>query len=441
MMKKLLAIVLGAVCMTAAADAAAPLSHKSLNLPVAGSAVKVKTAHKGVATRLHAPNPFKVAAQSVADLAGVYTFSAFDLFAEDDWGELEYDVEFTVANGRIAIPGLVFGEDEVVYADYNAATGEFTIPGNQLLGRYQVEDEDGQTSMASIYLKTYRLAMTDEEEAEADENGLIAVNGITGTYDDGYIEFDIADCLMAEDTDGYWYWGGYWVSFDAETGDVPVPDDTQWKAAGNATFTDGWIMSAYGIDPVEYPYEVALQVDPANPNRYRLENPYKNSPSAAVNDDNVGDRVGGIVFDVTDPACVVVETGHVSGYEDEDYGKYYLYNLAGYALAAGYTLDEAKAELGDACSTFDNGEVIIPDCVFGDSSDPLGCYGWQDEAGEDIEMIADIRISAGVTNVSVDPADAPAEYFNLQGQPVAIPVSGQVVIVRRGTDVRKAVIR
>lgn len=422
-----------------AADAAAPLSRKALELPAAAQAVKVKPAQKGAALRFQVSTPFKApAALTVADLAGDYTFDAFDLF-EDEMTELTYDVPFTAAGGRIAIEGLVFGEDEVVYADFGAATSAFTIPGNQLLGRYDVEDENGQVSQADIYLKAYRLPMTDEEKAEAGANGLIALPALAGTYDDGSIEFEMFDCLLAEDTEGYFYWGAYFASFKRVA--TVDPDLTDWKAAGTVTFTDGWLMPAYGIDPVEYPYDLALQVDAANPDRYRIVNPYLNSPAEVVNGDNIGDRQGGIVFDVTDPECVIVEAGHVSGYADADYGKYYLYNEAGLGVALGFSKEEIKELVAGSESTYNNGEVIIPACIFGDDTDPLGGFGWETSAGEPIEMIATIKIHSGVTDVSVDPADAPAEYFNLQGQPVSNPASGQIVIVKRGTDARKAVIR
>ena len=46
---------------------------------------------------------------------------------------------------------------------------------------------------------------------------------------------------------------------------------------------------------------------------------------------------------------------------------------------------------------------------------------------------------AGIDDAIVETA-APAEYFNLQGMPVAAPVKGQVVIVRRGTSVSKIIV-
>lgn len=46
-------------------------------------------------------------------------------------------------------------------------------------------------------------------------------------------------------------------------------------------------------------------------------------------------------------------------------------------------------------------------------------------------------LSSGVEDVVVDPADAPAEYYTLQGIRVAAPAPGNIYIVRQGTTVRK----
>ncbi len=47
---------------------------------------------------------------------------------------------------------------------------------------------------------------------------------------------------------------------------------------------------------------------------------------------------------------------------------------------------------------------------------------------------------AGVDNVAVDNANAPVEYFNLQGIRVAQPENG-IFIVKQGNKVTKQVIR
>lgn len=46
-------------------------------------------------------------------------------------------------------------------------------------------------------------------------------------------------------------------------------------------------------------------------------------------------------------------------------------------------------------------------------------------------------LSSGVEDVVVDPADAPAEYYTLQGIRVAAPAPGNIYIVRQGTTVSK----
>ncbi len=46
-------------------------------------------------------------------------------------------------------------------------------------------------------------------------------------------------------------------------------------------------------------------------------------------------------------------------------------------------------------------------------------------------------LSSGVEDVVVNPADAPAEYYTLQGIRVAAPAPGNIYIVRQGTTVSK----
>ena len=47
--------------------------------------------------------------------------------------------------------------------------------------------------------------------------------------------------------------------------------------------------------------------------------------------------------------------------------------------------------------------------------------------------------AAGIENVAVDAENAPVEYFNIQGQRVANPAAGQLVIRRQGTQVSKVI--
>lgn len=52
-----------------------------------------------------------------------------------------------------------------------------------------------------------------------------------------------------------------------------------------------------------------------------------------------------------------------------------------------------------------------------------------------------IESLAGIGNIIVDKADAPVEYFNLQGMRIANPTPGSVVIRRQGSEVSKLIVR
>ena len=49
---------------------------------------------------------------------------------------------------------------------------------------------------------------------------------------------------------------------------------------------------------------------------------------------------------------------------------------------------------------------------------------------------------SGINDITVgDKANAPVEYYNLQGMRIAAPVEGQLVIKRQGSEVEKLIIR
>lgn len=51
------------------------------------------------------------------------------------------------------------------------------------------------------------------------------------------------------------------------------------------------------------------------------------------------------------------------------------------------------------------------------------------------------EVPTGINDVTVDGADAPVEYFNLQGIRVSNPQAGQMVIRRQGTNVEKILVK
>lgn len=112
-----------------------------------------------------------------------------------------------------------------------------------------------------------------------------------------------------------------------------------------------------------------------------------------------------------------------------------------------------KAEIQDGLkdqnitySTYADGVVNIPNCRFNMPSALDKAYSWSTSENVSLadKMVAKITIHrlAGVDNVVAgSDADAPAEYFNLQGVRVVNPEAGQLVIKRQGSNVTKMIAR
>ena len=61
------------------------------------------------------------------------------------------------------------------------------------------------------------------------------------------------------------------------------------------------------------------------------------------------------------------------------------------------------------------------------------------EATKDVSAVRS-ALTTGIATITAD-ADAPAVYYNLRGQRVAVPAAGELYIVRRGTQVSKEIVR
>ena len=229
--------------------------------------------------------------------------------------------------------------------------------------------------------------------------------------------------------------------------------DEEWTSVGDCVMVDAWILPSYGIDPAEYPYTAELQRNVENPNIFRVYEPYKNSPLAA---NNQSTKKGQIVMDITDPDHVRVLTGYAAGFDDGD-GDFYVYDLLGWQISGyGDSWNEADAadlyawmeEHGQPFTTFKDNVVTVNKSVFDVNAECTNAYTWNNNPyvvstitfpeGAVIEG-GDVN---GVSTVATDTnADAPVEYFNLQGIRVAAPQAGQLVIKRQGTSVEKLIVR
>lgn len=240
-------------------------------------------------------------------------------------------------------------------------------------------------------------------------------------------------------------------------------DSSKWDDVGKATFMDGWLLPAFGMDQTKESnwYEVALQQSSDNENLYRLVDPYHAGPLAEYNQSA---SIGYIEFDVSDPKHVVVNWNLVqAGFSNSELGitEFYCYNTLTYFgsyLYKGYSPEEIVEAVGNqmAYTTFEDGVVTLgkyndPDPEFGYSyydakyglqNSVIAGKNWTNALGMPSNMTTKIFFpdASAVEKVEI-PEESGAVYYDMSGFRVDNPVPGQMYIVKRGSNAEKVVIR
>lgn len=410
--------------------------------------------------------PAKAAANNSID--GEYTIEIGDYYFQGSKGLIETTATIEIFNAE---DGIVTLDCEnfptVVPAAYDA---ESDLIGFVSLEMGQIELVDGQKPY--LKLEPYEWVVTDPTTGRGEfQYGTFVIS-----YDSATGEFTIpADHGLswtlyndeACETEPM----GYLGIFDLVSLYKDIDDPTAWTSVGNATFVDGWVIPAVGdVDQFEFEYEVPLQQNNENKNLFRLVDPYKGN--CPVADLNASTKTGYIMFDLSDPDHVIFSVVD-AGFANADLGitKMYCYNtLAYYVNATGYTPAEIIELLGDEMpyTTYKDGVITLKsiydasineetgkpygttyDACFGVQGAKIAHYGWSMQDGTPANMDARITFptdfnfvpdQSGVDNIVADDANAPVEYFNLQGVKVQNPENG-LYIKRQGKTVEKVVIR
>ncbi len=363
---------------------------------------------------------------TIEDMAGAYEWTGQNLLQSNaPGGELTLTVTNPVT-GAATISG--FNQNFVLKATIDFAKGTVSIPSPQDLGKDSYGDQN------YFYLKD----VTNEGNVV---NGLGSAAASVGTIDGTTIVFPELDVWAFGDyndeTVGWWYLC-YANSMSAII-ENENPNEG-WEDFGTAVFEDGWMVPGAGEEPSDYPWTVNVQKSIDTPDLYRLDKPYM--ADGCPFDDG---KAGYIVFSIADPGFVRVLPGIYSGMNNGA-NKLNFFNLDGFYADMGFTKEEIKAELPDyVFSTYADGVVNVATCRFNMPSAPDKAYSWTvSSVSVADKMVAKITINklAGVDNVAIDnDADAPVEFFNLQGVRVDNPEAGRLVIKRQGSKVTKMVVR
>lgn len=446
-MKKFYTIALAsAVALSASAGTElklrtnADFSAKTLNTD---ATMRLKKSVKELTNAMPALKKSKKAAADDG-IEGTYTITIGDYYWEDSVnGELEEECEVSLNQGMAIFSCDYF--PSMTGGAYNETTGTITFSAIEL-GQAQIGQQ-----MYYVRFEPLTGVTTD---------GYIISQSYNATYSNGTISFpsEHGFCWSAYTDANYTQLAGYLDAFDVVSLAKKAPDDENaWTSLGNATFMDGWVLPAFGIDQTDpaNQYEVELQQNSDNKNIYRLVDPYHgNSPAASYNEST---KTGYIQFDVTDPDHVIFEAVE-AGFANTQLGitKFYCTNmLASLMDMYNASADAIIADLGDIApfTTFKDGVVSlgntignenkpIYDACFGIQGEKYAGYSWVDTNDNPDDMTAKIIFpETGIDNVVAGEADAPVKYFNLQGIEVAKPAAGQVVIRKQGNNATKFMVR
>lgn len=214
-------------------------------------------------------------------------------------------------------------------------------------------------------------------------------------------------------------------------------NDDDWKSLGTGQFTEGIYAANYN-DIDNETMDVEVQESKTTPGRYRLVNPYASHSS--LGSDALATTEHGhnhyIYVDATVADRVFIEASPL-GLD----GPYGLAAVNSYGAKYAGTNAEADAKAAGFYGTYDAATRTIS---YPDDMILLGEKGYNNGsflAGNTGTQLV-LPESAGVDDIISDSnADAPVEYFNLQGVRVANPAAGQLVIKRQGSEVTKMVVR
>lgn len=111
------------------------------------------------------------------------------------------------------------------------------------------------------------------------------------------------------------------------------------------------------------------------------------------------------------------------------------YNVKGEDYTKGDFAGKSRIyTVGDGLTAF----TTVPEGVGMAAAGEYAAFATAVDGGFDYSLYRDT--TAGIADITVDSADAPAEYFNLQGIKIARPTTGYY-IVKKGTDVRTMYIK
>lgn len=443
-MKKFYTLALAALC-TVCATATGTTELKQ-PAPQKAAPARIVTMEK------IAPVAGKAQLSALADendgIYGDYTITLGDYYFEDSTGE--YEAKATISAGDEEGTVIIDSEEftSSITAAYDEATGTLSFTKIKL----------GSNGTHYIRFEPFAYVVVDEK-------GSVTATDFSATFDaeTGTISFpaDHGFSWVAYTSALYGGKAGYYGLFDVvsmvagyEEVVIDEAQEGQWKVVGSAKLEDAWICPSYKFNngtqviPSEYPLTAELHQNVDNEKLFRLWRPFHDSDWILVGQ-NQSSFNGQIVFDITDPDHVVVKAGMPAGFKNQN-GDFYVFGMLGFQiniLGDNYnetmlpTIYEFMEEKGQPFDTYADGVVSINYSAFDTNNKCSNAYTWK----ENQYIVSKIYLPDELAEIQApivdNDANAPVEYFNLQGVRIQNPENGQVVIRRQGSKVSKIFVK
>lgn len=439
-MKKLYSTFALALAVSLGASAQGNLSQIEFGRQESSLMTTAETSLNLVASQKHSMHkqaPAKAAGiSSIDDICGAWFWYGINIFDEvpTETNTNALYAEKSIIPNTVKVFGF-FDPEISVNATINVANAKASIRGGQKIGE--------SSKYGNVTLRFYQVTQGVQSILDWPQVNTVEAEIINGTL--LFPEDVFVGCYVKSGADEGFLNG--WIS------NLMGPTDlTEWEEAGKAYFIDGYLLAAETAN--QYPYEVDMMVDADNPSRYKVVNPYQNSVLNLEGENLDQDALGAIVFDMSNPNCVMFDPRYYSGMKLSTYGKMYMYDLGGllgkcYGWDATNLLNKYPAE---ELSTFVDDVVTVATPLVGGTqgtvSDGQGnqisvfpyiglSFGSGDEESTSPKIVFD---SAGVNDILSNDTNAPVEYFNLQGVRVANPENG-LYIRRQGNKATKVLVK
>ena len=474
-----------------AANAAAPqaervvLSKERKATTTDISQIHVDAASTNVTFERMTPYRHKASANLTAeDYVGMFKWKGDNLLVGESW---PIEGFFTISIDEERENGLLLTDFPTYFttkATFEPSTGKLLIPNQCVDTYYDTIPASGGSPEMIIKQEAWFLNYTGKNVVDNGETHI----GVTPSKNpfyftmlaDGNLQsggdidqekfkrFEYTDAELEElmciavgapfendvQVQGQWYLMCIWITCESLNEYHVNMDD--WNPVGDALFKDAWFPVMWDNLQTPQAYNVPLYRNNKTRTQYLLYNPYGPNTIYGMDEVNVSDADGYMIFDIADPYCVVFRplvysiTINMMNQNEEMYQEgVYTYNLEGqfYYITGMSTTDIMIMLDTEGYVTSDlrasTRTITVRNPLIAYQSNPTEGVWWggfPDFKGN-IILPEGYNSTDGIESIVDDGKNGEPVYYNLQGVRVEKPEKGQLVIVRKGGKAEKMIVR